>query len=63
MGVDELREKVYEIRALLHIYEHSLSKHVPEDTSYVAGNELKITKDELLKIIIDARKRVSLLGK
>jgi hypothetical protein len=63
MTLDELRENVYEIRALLHIYEQALSKHVPEPESYVANNELKVTKDELLKLLVLARRRVNELGR
>jgi hypothetical protein len=63
MSIDELREKVYEIRALLHIYEQSLSKEVSESHAYAAGSELRITKEELLTLLVDVRKRVNALGK
>ncbi|MFH1182622.1 MAG: hypothetical protein V1702_06715 [Candidatus Woesearchaeota archaeon] len=62
-SIDELREKMYEIRALLDIYEQSLARAVSESHSYVAGNELKITKDVLLKILVEVRKKVNGIGR
>lgn len=63
MSIDELREKVYEIRALLDIYEQSLGRTVFESQVYVAGNELKITKEQLLKLLVEVRKKVNGLGR
>ncbi|MBN2454200.1 hypothetical protein JXB11_01505 [Candidatus Woesearchaeota archaeon] len=56
MSVDELRERVYRIRALLHLYGECLDS--PESSSYSARSELKIAREELLQLLIETRKRV-----
>jgi hypothetical protein len=63
MSIDELQENVYEIRALLHIYEQTLSRPVSESQAYAAKSELRITKEELLKRLVEARKKVNSLGR
>ena len=61
-AIDDLRERVYRIRALLQVYDECLSKPISAPASYTATNELKVTREELLNLLIDTRKRVNQLA-
>jgi hypothetical protein len=59
---EELRERVYRIRALLHLYEQCLVKPISDSELYAAKNELEVTKIELLTLLADTKKRVNQLA-
>jgi hypothetical protein len=61
--VEDLRERVYRIRALLHLYEECLTKPVSELELYAAKNELRVTKVELLTLLMETKKKVNQLAR